>query len=427
MKCEKCGHENGPYAIICEKCGTPLKIEENKLLQEKYHDKGKHIDIEEIVEINEAPDFNKTRKKVFKVLVFTIIILIAFLLYFVGSYLLDKGSKEVLDTYSDYMKNSSLALFYFGEEKEIDSLCQNYSKDYGFDYLNIQIHKISQKNKRKMQQELNIYNVTSALVVIKSGVPIVSLPQVEEEEVLPFLQENELVPKQLGDANEQLEEFKKATSSENPVLLYLPTSYREDIDNSSKALRSISEQYNLEYYEVKGYYLSKKQLMKLMTQLGYSEIQEDLILYIVDGKVEQTVKDTKKKDYFQLLSSYDIIDTSSADYLVSISYNKFLEMMIDEKEKYVILIGSNDCLSCDRVRPILGQLANQNQIVIYYLNATSEWDNISAKVKELGVETGLTSTPFMIIVEKGKILDSAVGFATRSLYIEKLTEMGVIR
>lgn len=164
-----------------------------------------------------------------------------------------------------------------------------------------------------------------------------------------------------------------------------------------------------------------------MTQLGYSEIQEDLILYIVDGKVEQTVKDTKKKDYFQLLSSYDIIDTSSADYLVSISYNKFLEMMIDEKEKYVILIGSNDCLSCDRVRPILGQLANQNQIVIYYLNATSEWDNISAKVKELGVETGLTSTPFMIIVEKGKILDSVVGFATRSLYIEKLTEMGVIR
>lgn len=426
MKCEKCGHKNNSYSIVCENCGTPLKIEENKFLQEKYHDKGKHIDIEEI-DIQDSFEFSRTRKKVFRGILFVTFFVLAFLLYFLTSYLLDKGSKGVLDTYSNYMKNSSLALFYFGQDDEIDTLCHDYSEDYGFDYLNIQINKISKKSRRKIQEELNIYNVTSSFVVVKLGVPIVSMTNIEKENVLDFLQKNELVPIQLGDSQKQLEEFKKATSSEENVLLYFPTSYHETVENSSKALKSISDQYNLEYHEVRGYLLSKRQLLKLMAQLGYSEIQQDLILFINNGKVEKTIEDTDKKSYFQLLSSYGIIDTSSANYLVTISYDKFLELTSKEKEKQVILIGSDDCVACERVRPILGQIAEQNHIVIYYLKATNKLDDISKKLNELGIEEGLTSTPFMLIVEKSKGIDYIVGQTTKELYVEKLTEMGLIR
>jgi len=39
MKCKKCGHVNSEYSIICENCNAPLSIEENKALQEKYHNK----------------------------------------------------------------------------------------------------------------------------------------------------------------------------------------------------------------------------------------------------------------------------------------------------------------------------------------------------------------------------------------------------
>ncbi len=77
--------------------------------------------------------------------------------------------------------------------------------------------------------------------------------------------------------------------------------------------------------------------------------------------------------------------------------------------------------------PILGQIANQHHIIIYYYNATNSWDVVSSKIKDLGLESGLTNTPFLMIVEKNKILDYVVGLATRDLYLEKLTEVGVIR
>ncbi len=428
MKCESCGHVNSSYSIVCEKCGTPLKIEENELLQKKYHDKGKHIDIEEIEEIHDEPDFNKIRKQVRRMIVFIIVFVLAYLLYFLAIYLLDEGSKEVLNTYSDYMENSSLALFYFGDERELDSLCEDYSKNYGFDYLNIQTNKISKKNRKKIQKELNVYNVTAALVIVKNGVPVASFTQIDEEEkILEFLQINEVIPQYLGDTEAELASFKNAFESENPVLLYFPTSYHNNIENSEESIKSIAEQYDLEYHEVKGYLLSKRQLLKIMSQLGYTEIQEDLILYIVDGKVEKAVTDTEKKSYFKLLSSYGIIDTSSADYLVHISEEQFFELMKDEKSKHVILIGSDDCNYCDRVKPVLGQIANQKQIVIYYLNVSNKGDAISEKVKEMGLETGITNTPFMMIVEKNTILGHIVGPAKKDLYLETLTEMGVIR
>lgn len=428
MKCDNCGHKNSPYAIICEKCDTPLKIEENKLLQEKYHNKGKHIDIEERELVQNHSDFNRTRKKVFRVTVLFLFLCLAFFLYFFTNYLLDKGSKEVLNTYSEYMKNSSLALFYFGDNEDLNLLCEKYSNNYGFDYLNIQRNKISKQSRRKMQEELNIYNITSTLVIVKNGVPITSITHISEgESLLKFLQSNELVPHQLEDTSKELESFKESFSSQNPVLLYLPTTYTEEVDKTSKTLSSIAGQYSLEYYEVKGFYLSNKQLMKIMSQLGYSEIQKDLILYIVDGEVVKAIEDTQRSNYFKLLSSYGIIDTSSANYLIKVSGKKFLELIADDKNKQVILIGSNNCASCDRVMPILGQIANQHHIIIYYYNATNSWDVVSSKIKDLGLESGLTNTPFLMIVEKKKILDYVVGLATRDLYLEKLTEVGVIR
>ncbi len=427
MKCEKCGHVNSEYSIICENCNAPLNIEENKALQEKYHNKNHHIDIEDIHNNSNEHDFNHTRKQVFKGVIVVLLLFISFVTYLLVSYILDKESKEVLNRYSEYMKNSTVALFYFGNEEEINQLCEEYSKNYGFDYLNIQAKKISKKKKRQIQKELNIYNVYSTLVITQSGVPITSVTDISsKEELQKFLQKEELISSYLGDTTDSLESFKDAFASDSPVLLYFPTSYHEDVKKSSEQLEAIAEQYALSYYEVSGYLLSKRQLLKLMSQLGYSEIQEDLILYIIDGKVVTTVEDTKKGDYFKLLSSYGIIDTSSANYLINISFSKFQEFLKEDKTKYVILIGSNDCVYCDRVKTMLGQIANQHHLVIYYLNATTNIEDVSKLVEELGVETGL-STPFMLIFEKGKVLDYVVGPTTKELYVEKLTEMGVIR
>ena len=104
MKCDKCGHDNNKYSVICEQCGAPLDIEKNPFLQEKYHHKGKHIDIEEIEKVKPKPDFNTTRKTVSKVLVILFIVLFAAFCYVVGTYLIDRESEEMWKTYQNYRK-----------------------------------------------------------------------------------------------------------------------------------------------------------------------------------------------------------------------------------------------------------------------------------------------------------------------------------
>ncbi len=429
MICDKCGHENNKYSVICENCGAPLKIENNSFLQEKYHHKGKHIDIEDIEEVKTEDRFDETKKKVSRTVIVLIFLVTASFLYVVGVLLLDRGSKETWQKYSDYLKNSTLAVFYFGTEEKLDSLLQEYAKNYEFDYLNISAKKLTQIRKKKIREELNIYNMTSTIVVVQSGVPVATRFGLQDERgVTSFLQEEGLVPEQIEDTEEELSSFKEALASKEPALLYFSTSYRDEIAENEETLHSISSQYDFDFYSVKGYLLSRRQLLRMMSQLGYSEIQDDLLIYIQDGKIEKIISKEEEgaESYFDLLTTYGIIDVSSADYLSNINASKLDAFLKDQTQKYVVLIGANECLYCDRVKPILGQIANQNQIVIYYLNA-SENNLIASKLQALGVEAGLTNLPLLLIIEKSQLLDSVVGLSTKEFYIEKLTELGVIK
>ncbi len=432
MKCEKCGHDNNKYSVICEKCGAPLKIEENGFLQEKYHHKGKHIDIEEIVKV-EKPDFNETKKKVSRTVIFFLVLFIASFLYLLMNLFLVKGSKETIEKYSNYFHHSPVAVFYFGTEEELDSKLTEYAETYEFDYLNIDARKLTRSRKKKMRKELNIYNMTSTLVVVQSGVPVATFNTTQgEEELLTFLRRQGLIPEKLEEAKvvtSSLETFKNAFSSTEPTLLYFPTKYQEDIEKRSETLKHISSQYGLSYQEVKGYLFSRRQLLRMMSQLGYSEIQKDLILYLRDGKVEKTIVDEEGKmdSYFEMLSFYGIIDTSGADYLKTITDTQFHSYLENKKNKYVILVGTKDCSYCDRVKPILGEIANQHQITIYYYDASSKINEVTSKMESMGVNASISTSPLLLVVEKAKILDYVVGLSTKDLYLEKLTELGVIR
>lgn len=429
MKCDKCNHDNSEYSIICEKCSAPLNIEKNIFLQEKYREKGTHIDIEDLEKTQKMPDFNHTKKKVSYVMIFFFSLLLIFVLYYLYGFFVDNNSKKIIDEYNSLMKNSTLAIFYFGDDKEIDEKCQIYSSNYDFEYLNIQTSDISRKKKNEIRKNLNIYNLTSTFVIVSNGVPISSVTKITDaEKLLEYLQNNNLVPLIIGDTNPILNDFKSSISSDDGMLIYLPTSYDEINDKKDQILINISEQYNLDYKKIDAYLLSKKQLLKMMSQLGFSEIQEDLLVYVNSGSVVNVIEatTTDENSYFKLLTNYGIIDISSKDYLVNISSSKF-ESLIKEKNKNVILIGTDNCNYCDRVRPILGQIAYQYGITLYYLDATKDLNKISDLIKEGGYSNGLSSAPFLMISENKKIVDYVIGLSEKKLYIDKLTEIGVIK
>lgn len=429
MKCDKCSHDNSEYSIICEKCSAPLKIEKNEFLQEKHREKGIHIDIVDLEKTQKMPDFNHTKKKVSKVMIFFFAILLIITFYYLYCFFIDNNSKKLIDEYHGIMKDSTLAVFYFGDNKEINEKCQIYSTNYDFDYLNIKTSDISLRKKNEIRKNLNIYNLTSTFVIISNGVPISTITNVKSsEELLNYLQNNNLIPLVLGDTSTVTNDFKISITSEDGLLIYLPTSYKEDIEETDKVLVNISSQYNFNYKKIDAYLLSRKQLLKIMSQLGFSEIQEDLLIYVNSGNIVNVIEDTAtdENSYFKLLTNYDIIDISSKDYLINISTSKF-ESLIKEKNKNVILIGTNNCNYCDRVKPILGQIAYQYGFSIYYLDATKDLNKISDLIKESGYSNGVSSTPFLMISENKKIVDCIIGLSDKKLYIDKLTEIGVIK
>ena len=427
MKCDKCGYENIDINDICENCKSPLtgKEEKKNLLPKK----GKHIDIEDFEEEKEQPSFNQTKKSVKNFLLFLLIVILLAITYLVSVFIIDSFSEEMLEEYDDIMTESQLALIYLGYDEEIDELCSFYASNYSFDYLNIEAKKISLAKKKKLRKELNIYNLTSTLVIIQDGVPIEYYSKLSsKEELLKFLQKNNLVPEIIEDTTSTLESFTQLILASEDTIIYLPTNYNEKTNKKSDSIKKIAEENNLNYGEVKGYILSQKQLKNIMSRIGFSEIQDDLIIYVRDSKVIDVLHadKTDENHYFNLFVNRGIINVVSNEGLADINKNNFSNI-VKEKKTNVIFISTKDNSYCERVQTILTKIANQNNISIYHLDATNDKDKISNIIKDIGYEDGLTVTPFVLIVENNKYIDSIIGLADQDIYIYIFTEYGVIK
>ena len=101
--------------------------------------------------------------------------------------------------------------------------------------------------------------------------------------------------------------------------------------------------------------------------------------------------------------------------------------MVEEKGKHVFFITFDSCKYCDNVQSILSQISKSENIEIYYLDATKEKEEVSNIIINLGYEDGLTITPFVLIVEHNKYIDSIIGMADKDLYTNKFTEYGLIK
>lgn len=429
MKCEKCGFEIKKLSNNCDNCGAPLLNSTETVDEIKSYKKGKHIDIEDIVAEKKPKSFNQTKRNVRNFLIFLFLIIIIAVVYLIGVLLTDLFSQEMFDKYEDIMEHSTLALVYLGNDESIDEACVEYSTNYGFDYLNIDVKNISYAKKKMLRRELNVYNLTSTLVVVQEGVPISHYSKLENvEQLTNYLQTDNLIPMVIEDTEDTLNTYQSAMKAKEDTIIYLPTTYESDTDDKGKAIMKISEENDLIYTEVKGYILSNRQLIKIMSDLGFSTIQSDLIVYVSEGKVVSVLEASEKSEseYFHLFSNRGIIDVTSGDNLEEISRTEFSNIL-DKNDRSVIFISENNCSYCERVKPILGKIASQNNLKIYSLDATKNKDKISDMIKDIGYKDGLTNTPFVLIVDNGKYIDSIVGLADMDLYTNKFTEYGVIK
>lgn len=113
------------------------------------------------------------------------------------------------------------------------------------------------------------------------------------------------------------------------------------------------------------------------------------------------------------------------------SKNKFHEITVEKYnelyesgEKFVLLLGRPGCSHCVAFKPVITNVANTNEVDVYYLNTDTietlgDWEAIWGLVEQEG-------TPTVAVIENQKLVKSTSGEMTSNELISFLTEAGVL-
>lgn len=190
---------------------------------------------------------------------------------------------------------------------------------------------------------------------------------------------------------------------------------------------------------------SKKEIKKEEVEKEEKEIKEEKKNKEETPKKEkkETKKETKKKKisketkekifkgvgiFVLVLAVLGLASWVSSSYganyeFEKITLDKYFEYLNDS-EKRIILLARPDCSWCQLEDPIIKSVARKNKLKIYYLDATPfysgiEDDPFTEDGKKLINSapdwfTDGIGTPNTLIVQNGKIIDGAGGYAERS-------------
>ena len=427
MKCEKCGYSNSEYDIICEECGAPLNIENNIELQKKYNNKQKAIDIEKIVPDNTELVFNSTKKKVSYMLIILFILFIFGIIFLIGYIYNDSKQNNVINQLNDFLATNKLGIIYIGNDTEINNKLDEYKDKYNINYRYFDSKKINRIKKQKIKNKLKVKNINNTIFVLENTK--VKDYTSKKDEIDKFLQKNDIIPKYIGDAKKVISDYDTALLSDEPLVMYIANNKNESNVEHQKKISEFCKEYEINYTFIEGYYLTDNQKLKLLNKINYSEIHDELIIIIDERKVLKVTETVPNDDktYFEIISSYGIIDERSAREFDRVDLKEF-NTLISNKEKQVILIENKDCTYCEKLKPIVGKIALKNNFKVYSIVLDDDnKDSIEKKVKEIGFSDEKIVPPLVIVTEDNHLLDYVIGLSDKNIYVDKFTELGIIR
>lgn len=109
-----------------------------------------------------------------------------------------------------------------------------------------------------------------------------------------------------------------------------------------------------------------------------------------------------------------------------VDYKKLMNMF-DEKESFVLFIGSTECTHCDSYKVTLNDIIEKYQVKIYYIDISKLSKEEDAKLRSYANFTG---TPTTVFIEKGtetSMYDRIDGNKPIDKVIEKLKKKGYIK
>lgn len=117
--------------------------------------------------------------------------------------------------------------------------------------------------------------------------------------------------------------------------------------------------------------------------------------------------------------------------LDAIGITNFTTLLNDEAPS-IIYLARPDCGYCQQQKPIVKTVMNEYDLNIFYLNTneltSDNFEYIFSLDKKLFGENGEDfGTPTILIVQKGKIIDSSVGLTQKESLVSLFTKHGFIK
>ena len=138
-----------------------------------------------------------------------------------------------------------------------------------------------------------------------------------------------------------------------------------------------------------------------------------LLAVLITGcseKKEAKKEDKKRTEYIE--------NKSENKYFIEIDTTDYIEK-VNNKEKFVIFIGSSQCGACKTFKPIITKFANEQKVTVYFIDLIKASDEDRNKI--YNVQT-IDYLPTLLIFEKGKVVFNEYGVKYNNFLLDLKAE-----
>ena len=233
-----------------------------------------------------------------------------------------------------------------------------------------------------------------------------------------------------------MQKYTDLVNSKETEIIYLGRAGCSYCQQFTPIMNEMKEEYGIDYTYIDTDELSQSNLSDLLKMLNVDETQFGTphLSIVKEGKVLGTQMGyTDKEGLFNFYKENGILGEDAVlktddEYLTKIDFSKYRELIAeDNSEKSIIVLGQTGCSACNSARPVLSNIAQLYGITINYLNITDlseeESSELSGSFEELQDDFG---TPFTLIVQNGKIVDTQSGYLDEATFVTFFQENGLI-
>jgi len=241
------------------------------------------------------------------------------------------------------------------------------------------------------------------------------------------------------ESNEIMDEFSEYFNNKKEKIIYYASSSCGYCELQTPIMEQLKKDYDIDYLYIDATKLTSSDKKSILDKLGIEHATPTTVV-VKNGKViGKNIGYVDGAEMVEFLIKNKILEddavyTPEAN-LTFIDYSDFNDLL-EEDGKIVVTIGQTGCSHCIKTKPVLNNIAKENDITINYLNLTDmsedEQNEFFDSLKEIGyddpdfLESGSFGTPLTLIIEDGEVINYVSGESTPANFTRAFKKSGVI-